>query len=50
MSETQGVVQKNRKSNVFFLMPIDYKPAVWRSGFKDLHRVWAEYIEEVMGS
>ena len=31
-------------------MPIDYKPAVWSSGFKDLHRVWAEYIEGVMGS
>ena len=31
-------------------MPIDFKPAVWRSGFKELHRVWAEYIEGVMGS
>ena len=31
-------------------MPIDYEPAKWRSGFKDLRRVWTEYIEEVMGS
>jgi hypothetical protein len=31
-------------------MPIDFKPAVWRSGCKELHRVWAEYIEGVMGS
>jgi len=49
VSEFQGVSQKDRKSNVFFLIPIVYNPASWRKDrAKGLQKVWSEYINGVM--
>jgi hypothetical protein len=31
-------------------MPIDYDPAKWRSGTKELRRQWTEYINGIVGS